>query len=118
MPSKVPCYLRTLRREAGLTQEELANLVPGCRKARVSAVERGNAIPNATELLAYSFIFGRPPQAIFSRYVEEIEDAAMRSALRLHEQLESDASPRARQKSEFLGQIHAGASLGAHDSDS
>src|SRR5690242_4565456 len=81
MASKVPCYLRTLRREWGLTQKELARLVPGVKRARlVSKVERGKRVPKSTELLAYAVIFDRRPEAIFPTLSQEIEAAVRRNA--------------------------------------
>src|SRR5690348_6236159 len=80
MPSKVPCYLRTLRREWGLTQKELATLVPGVKRVRVSKVERGKRVPRSTELLAYALIFDRRPEAIFPTLSQEIEAAVRRNA--------------------------------------
>jgi DNA-binding XRE family transcriptional regulator len=80
MRSKVPCYLRTLRREWGLTQKELATLVPGVKRVRVSKVERGKRVPKSTELLAYALIFDRRPEAIFPTLSQDIEAAVRRNA--------------------------------------
>lgn len=81
MPSKVPCYLRTLRREWGLTQKELATLVPGVKRARlVSKAERGKRVPQTTELLAYAVIFDRRPEAIFPTLSRDVEAAVRRNA--------------------------------------
>ena len=85
MPSKVPCYLRTLRREWGLTQKELATLVPGIKRARlVSKVERGRRVPKSPELLAYAVIFDRRPEAIFPKLSQDIEVAVRRNASRFN----------------------------------
>lgn len=102
MPSKVLCYLRTLRREWNLSQKELAGLVPGCCRGRISDVEREKIPPKASELLAYAFIFNRTPESIFPGYTEEIEDAVMGRAYRLTQRLEDDDSPKARRKNELL----------------
>src|SRR5258706_14259963 len=105
MPSKVPCYLRTLRKKWGLTQKELASLVPRCRRNRVSDVERGKISPRASELLAYALIFGLPPQAIFRKYAEDIEDTVLRGAAELDRRLANDDSPSAARKIDFLEQL-------------
>jgi len=105
MPSKVPCYLRTLRKKWGLTQKELASLVPHCRRNRVSDVERGKILPRASELLAYALIFGFPSQAIFRKYAEDIEDAVMRVAAEFDRRLTDDDSPSAARKIDFLEQL-------------
>ena len=105
MSSKVACYLRTLRREWGLSQEELASLIPRCRRHRVSRVERGLTAPNAAELLAYTLLFAAAPQKIFPDYVDGIQDAIMRGAGRLDLRLVNDESPSAARKREFLQQL-------------
>jgi transcriptional regulator with XRE-family HTH domain len=115
MPSKVPCYLRTLRKKWGLTQKELASLVPRCRRNRVSDVERGKIPPRASELLAYALIFGFPPQAIFRKYAEEIEDAVMRGAAELDRRLADDDSPPVARKIDFLEQLSNRARLEASE---
>jgi DNA-binding XRE family transcriptional regulator len=76
----IPCYLRTYRKEWQLTQDELASLVPGCNRNRVSNVERGKVLPRATELLAYMLIFDCAPQEIFPELAEAVEDGVMRAA--------------------------------------
>jgi transcriptional regulator with XRE-family HTH domain len=115
MPSKVPCYLRTLRRQWGLTQKELAGLVPGGNRVRVSDVERGRILPRTSELLAYAFIFGVAPQILFRKYAEEIGDQVMQGACRLHERLENDPSRQAARKLELLEQLPGRVPLEAHD---
>lgn len=105
MPSKVPCYLRTLRREWGLTQKELAGLLPRCRRARISAVERGMKVPNATELIAFGLLFGVAAHKIFPRYADTIEDAVMRAAAVLDRHVRDDLGSLGRRKSEFLRQL-------------
>lgn len=105
MPSKVSCYLRTLRRKWDLTQEELALLVPRCRRSRVSEVERALATPNARELLAYALVFGTTPEAIFRQYADEIEEEVMRGAAELDRRLAEDGSPSAVKKIAFLNEL-------------
>lgn len=105
MPSKVPCYLRTLRKRWNLTQKELASLVPRGRRARVSDVERGRIQPRASELLAYALIFNLPPQSIFRGYAEEIEDVVMRRAAELDRRLADDETPSAMRMKELIEEM-------------
>lgn len=114
MSSKVPCYLRTLRSEWGLTQAELASLSPKGDRNRVSRVERNLTPPNAREILAYGLIFGLPAPAIFRKLCEETDEAVMRRAYRLHQRLEGDPSPRALRKRELLDQLRARAIKNVH----
>ena len=117
MSSKVLCYLRTLRNEWGLTQKELASLLPKGDRNRVSLVERSLTPPNAGEILAYSLIFGCSAQAIFPRFSEEVDEEVMRAAFRLHQRLESSSLPNAVRKRELLNQVRARAVENASQSD-
>lgn len=98
----IPCYLRTLRREWGLTQEELAGLLPNGSRARVSDVELAKAQPNAEEILAYSLIFGMPAGEIFPAAYYAIEEEVVRRAYKLDETLREDGSHWTRQKKRLL----------------
>lgn len=86
--SKVPCYLRTFRRQWGLTQEEVASLLPRGDRNRVSDVERGKALPNAEEILAYAVIFGSCGRAMFPNYYDQVEDVVMANAVGFSELFE------------------------------
>jgi hypothetical protein len=105
MSSKVTCYLRTLRNEWGVTQKELASLLPKGDRNRVRCVERGEALPNAVEILSYELIFGRSGRSIFRKFSGETDEVVMQSTLRLYERLEGDSSPKVVRKRELLNQI-------------
>ena len=105
MSTKVHNYLRTLRREWELTQDDVAALLPKAGRDRVSRVEREIAPPNAQEIVAYSLIFGLPPAEIFPRQVGEVPDAVMRGAYRLYQKVEHRTTPPARRKRELAEQI-------------
>lgn len=95
MSSNVTCYLRTHRRKWGLTQAELASLLPRGDRHRVSCVERALTPPNAEEILAYSLIFGSSPLALFPKYATTIDDAVMRGAYKLYQRMERAKTARA-----------------------
>ena len=107
MSQKVPCYLRTLSRKWGLTQAEVASLLPRGNRNRVSRVELDKVPPNAQEIVAYRLIFGAPTKAAFPRFVDETEDAVMRGAYQLHRRLERDKSARADKIRRLLDQMLA-----------
>ena len=86
--TKIPCYLRTLRREWGMSQKELAGLMLRGDRYRVSCVERNLAPPNAAEILAYSVLFGMPPAELFPAFYDEVEEALIERAYALDEALE------------------------------
>jgi len=107
MSSKVHCYVRTLRNEWGLTQRELASLLPKGDHNRVSRVERNIILPNGAEILAYALIFGLSGQAVFRKLSDKTDEAVMQGAFRLHQRLEGNSSPKAVRKRELLDQIKA-----------
>ena len=85
--NKVTCLLRTHRLKCGLTQQDLAALIPRTGPNRVSSVERGKRPPNAREILAYRVLFGVLPESIFPSAVAETEEALARNTYRRHERL-------------------------------
>lgn len=107
MTKNVLCYLRTQRNSWGLTQDELACLVGRGGRNRVSAVERGLALPNGGETLAYSLIFGVRPAKLFPQLCEDVEDAVMRGAVQLDKKLRKKDGPKADRKRELIGLIGA-----------
>ncbi|MBV9829702.1 MAG: helix-turn-helix transcriptional regulator [Alphaproteobacteria bacterium] len=107
MSSKVFCYLRTLRRQWGLTQEEVASLLPKGDRNRVSDVERGRALPNAEEIVAYAVIFGLCAREMFPRYYFQVEEAVMIKAYALSEALQSLKSPIAEKKCDLVEEMLA-----------
>jgi transcriptional regulator with XRE-family HTH domain len=107
MSSKVPCYLRALRLQWGLKQEEVASLLPKGDRNRVGDVELGVVQPNAQEILAYAVIFGLSAKEIFPRYYAEVEEIVMTRAYALSEKLKIDPSAEARRKQELITSMFA-----------
>jgi transcriptional regulator with XRE-family HTH domain len=107
MKKKVTCYLRANRLAWALTQNELACLVGGGGRNRVSRVEQGKAQPNGGETLAYSLVFGVRPAKLFPRFCEDVEDSVMRGAVRLEKKLSKSKSAKADRKRELIDLIGA-----------
>lgn len=105
--NKVTCLLRTHRLKCGLTQQDLAALVPQTGLNRVSNVERGMRPPNAREILAYRVLFGVLPESIFPGAVGEVEEALARNAYRFHERLKHERSDASLRKRAFLEEVLA-----------
>ena len=61
----VLCYLRTHRRNWGLTQKELAKLVGTASSVQISRYENGKRAPKIEVALACQVIFGVPPSIMF-----------------------------------------------------
>lgn len=106
MSAKNKCHLRTLRREWGLTQKEVASLI-GASRNRVSNIERGLVSPKATEIIAFGLVFGAPPKLAFAKFHTGTVDQVMEAAYRLNRRLEGDASPGAKRKRELTERILA-----------
>lgn len=100
--TKIPCYLRTLRREWAMAQRELAGLMLRGDRARVSSVERNLVQPNASEIVAYSLLFGMPPAEIFPAFYEHVEEGLIQRAYMLDRHLEHDSSDATMRKRELL----------------
>jgi len=66
-------YLRSYRRHAHLTQEELAYLLGAATGAKVSRYESGNRVPTLLTGLAYEAALGVPVSKLFRGSYEEIE---------------------------------------------
>ena len=107
MSKKVPCYVRSLRRRWGLTQKEVATVVGGGGRNRVSRVERDLSLPDAREILAYSLLFGARPARIFPRIYCKLEERLMQGAYRLDQRLERRRSPEALRKRQLLDKLRA-----------
>lgn len=67
MSTNLSLELRTARRKAGLTQEDLAQLL-GTKPSTVGALESGAQQPKIEQLITLSLIYGRS----FENFFEEI----------------------------------------------
>jgi transcriptional regulator with XRE-family HTH domain len=71
--SRLPNYIRTYRKRACLTQEDVAFLLGSKSSAGISRHERFKQTPDLQTLLAYEVLFRTPVRSLFSRKHEEIE---------------------------------------------
>lgn len=117
MSSNKQCYVRTLRNEWGLTQEELASLLPKGDRSRVGRIERGKARPNAGEILAYGLIFGLPARKIFRGLSEDTDEAIMQRAYRLSQRLEKDKSRKGQRKRDLVERLRTRAIKSTHQNE-
>lgn len=104
---KIHNYLRTLRREWRLTQQELASLLPKGNRNRVSQVERGQTKPTNLELVAYGLIFDVTLAELFPLFHADIKARVVESARRLHRKLEGRRSPATLRKRQLLSYLIA-----------
>lgn len=66
MSHKLPNYLISYRKRAGLTQDELAVLVGYYSGEKISRHERSIQIPTLQAVLAYEVIFSAPTSELFA----------------------------------------------------
>ncbi len=71
--SPLPNYLRTHRKRARLSQQDVAFLI-GCKSsARISRYERCRQNPNLRTLLAYELLLHTPIRELYGGVAEEVE---------------------------------------------
>src|SRR5713226_482668 len=84
---RLPNYLRTYRKRAGLSQDEVAFLL-GCQSGtKASRYERRARKPNLETILAYELVFGAPARELFAGIFEDVEQATLKRARILAQKL-------------------------------
>lgn len=73
MSHKLPNYLRTYRKHAALSQDEVAFLLGLSKGNKISRHEHSARVPSIEALLAYEVIFGVPPRDLFAGTFEKVE---------------------------------------------
>lgn len=95
---KLPNYLRTYRRRASLSQEEVAYLIGACGGPKVCRYERASRRPSLETALAYEALFGIPARDLFAGVYEKVEGETRRRAKQLIGRLGPASSLRAARK--------------------
>ncbi len=100
MSSPLPNYIRSYRRKADLSQDDLARLLDGVAGTTVLRHEDYQRIPLLETALRYSAIFRSDPRELFAgSYAKESQIVAENARTLLREIESSSASPR---KTAFL----------------
>ena len=84
---RLPNYLRTHRRNVGLSQRELAKILGQCNEGPVSRHERFRATPSLTVALSYEIVFRVPVSEIFAGLRDKVEEEVEKKLGELEEQL-------------------------------
>lgn len=92
MANKLNNYLRTYRKRAGLSQEELSYLLGAGHESKVSRYEESARQPRLETLLAYEAVFGAPPKELYAGLYEKVEQETKRRAARLVRKLANKKS--------------------------
>lgn len=90
MPIRLSSYLRTFRKRAGLSQDEVAFLLGSRRGARVSDHERAGKQPTLKTVLAYEAIFRIPVRELFAGLYRKVEKTTAARARRLARKLTNE----------------------------
>ena len=86
------CYLRTHRRNWGLTQKELSKLIGDIRPETISRIEHSKRDPSLRVALACQAIFGVTPSIMFPNIFALSEEEVIRNMYRMDKALENTTS--------------------------
>lgn len=93
MSRKLPHYLRSERKRAGLAQSDIAALLGDQTVSKVSRYERRRRLPPLLTALAYEVIFGKPVAELFGGTYAPIRAEILRRAKLLSGKLQSSELP-------------------------
>src|SRR5687768_217878 len=95
MSRKLPHYLRSERRRAGLSQRDVALLLGDRTVSKVSRYERRRRLPPLRMALAYEAILGKPVSELFGgTYAQIRAEVARRAKALLSEPLDTSGKRR------------------------
>lgn len=97
-------YVRAYRLRWGLTARDFALLL-GRDPSMITRLEREGKSLSGRAALACQVVFGVPPQTMFPALYEQVEDAVMARAAKLHEALEGRSDRRSVRRRELLADM-------------
>lgn len=95
-------YLRMLRQRHALEAKELAFLINQKSGTAITQYEVGDRVPTLEGAFALEVVFGHDAHGLFPGYFEAVEDAVMRRASLLLEQLQEATDQRSTAKRALL----------------
>ncbi len=112
MSHKLENYLRTYRKQSGLSQDEVAFLL-GCQTGtKVSRYERFARKPSLETLFAYEVVFGAPVRELFAGAYQKVEKKILNRAQLLTRKLNrATPTPTAARKLQILEAITSGSGI-------
>lgn len=75
MKGRHESYIRSYRRKAHLSQEDVAFLLGGTSGTSVSRHERGRRAPTVQTALAYEVILGKPVGELYTRFLAALRQS-------------------------------------------
>jgi transcriptional regulator with XRE-family HTH domain len=100
----LPCYLHSLRKQWGLSQPELAELL-GIGVSALSRFEGLSRRPTVDLVVGAEVIFGYCAKDVFPGLYREIERKIVNRAKIMHKRLEAQNDPSLRDKLRLLDEI-------------
>ena len=98
MQGRTDSYIRSYRRKARLSQEDVAFLLGGTSGTSVSRHERGRRAPTVETALAYEVILGKPIGELYRRFLVSLrQDIRKRAEQLLQRELPRECTGRAPQ---------------------
>ena len=98
MSQRLDNYLRSYRRRAGLSQEEMAFLLGGKDGAKVCRHERFARTPTIETAFAYEIVFGVVTSELFAGIYDQVERKTLRRVKTLLARVESSQGGRLRER--------------------
>lgn len=109
MASHLPNYLKTHRKRAGLSQDEVAFLVGYQSGTRISRYESFERVPTLEVALACEAVLGVPARELFAGVYENAAEETKRRATRLAKRLAAEpAGTASERKLALLARLAAG----------
>jgi len=93
-PKRFDNYIRMLRKQKGLSQDELAFLLGWKSGSAVSRLEQGRRKPSLETLLALEAIFGIPVRELYAGRFQKVEGAVRERVAHFISAHEEDLSVR------------------------
>ena len=112
MTHKLPNYLRVHRKRAGLSQDEVAQLLGHLSGAHLSRYENFRYTPALAAAFAFEVIFQAPARDLFAGVYQEVEQSVVSRAGFLVRRLEKRANPPATRALEVLRKVTGKVSAG------
>jgi transcriptional regulator with XRE-family HTH domain len=105
MEKRLARYLRPHRSRWRLTQEEVGRLLGYTGSSVAFRIENGIRDPSLLDAFALEVVFGTPPLELFPTLFTDAEEAVLRRAKELYEELQDMPSQAAKKKLELLDQV-------------
>jgi transcriptional regulator with XRE-family HTH domain len=102
MSRRLPNYLRTFRKRAGLSQKDVAFLLGCTNESKASRYERFVREPTLTTALACEALFGVPLSELFAGMYDDASESVIARARSLIEQIEKQPESALDRKRKFL----------------